>query len=269
MKPMLATIAPADLLALKYPISAEIKYDGVRTIAVVNLGKCRLYSRNGKNLENFEEIKQQMEKMPDAVYDGEVISPDGFQKLMTRTHAMQGNNVEIKLEYKIFDKLTLDEWVQGISRRPYNVRCKDLGEKVILKNPVDLEVYYNYVLKSGYEGLILKQLESPYESGLNKYWFKLKPKDTLDMTILSVDEGMGKNTGRLGAIQAHCEHNGETIYAYVGTGFTDAQREAMFKDRASLVGKVIEVEYQEVTKSDRNRSRSLRFPVFKCLRADK
>lgn len=266
---MLASIAPADLLALKYPISAEIKYDGVRTIAVVNLGKCRLYSRNGKLLENFDEVKQQIEQMEDAVYDGEVISLDGFQKLMTRTHAEPGKNVDVKIEYKIFDKLTIDEWVQGISRRPYSTRCKDLGEKVIIKNPVDLEVYYNYVLKSGYEGLILKQLDSPYESGTNKYWLKLKPKDTLDMTILSVDEGMGKNTGRLGAIQAHCEHHNETIYAYVGTGFTDAQRESLFKDRANLVGKVIEVEYQEVTKADRNRSRSLRFPVFKCLRIDK
>lgn len=271
MKPMLAQRAPADFLALKYPIAAEVKHDGVRCIAVVNLGKCRLYSRNGKNLENFEEIRQYAEKLGDGVYDGEIVSPEGFQKLMTRTNADKGKNIEVKVEYKVFDKLTLQEWIAGKSYRDYTTRCIDakIGERVVLKNPVDLEIYYNYVLKSGYEGLILKSLDGTYESGKSDCWFKLKPKDTIDMEILAFEQGTGKYEGMLGALQCQGEYSDFKVQSYVGTGFTDEQRKYIWDNKDKLKTTKVEIEFQEVTKPDKYGFRSLRFPSFKCLRNDK
>ncbi len=269
MKPMLSQYAPADFLALKYPIAAEIKYDGVRCIALVNLGKVRLYSRNGKYLENFEEVKTKLSEMPEGVYDGEVISPDGFQALMKRTHAKQGTNTDIKIEYKIFDKLTVDEWVTGGSKVEYLTRCKNVGERVIIKNPVDLEVYYNYVLKSGHEGLILKQIDSPYENGSNRYWYKLKPKDTIDMRIVAFEEGMGKYSHTIGAISCVTELKDKIIHTYVGTGFSDEDRAYIDANKKELLGKYVEIEFLEFNKPDKYGTISLRSPVFKCFRLDK
>lgn len=266
---MLSQIAPADFLALKYPLAAEIKYDGVRCIALVNLGKVRLYSRNGKYLENFEEVREKLAEMPEGVYDGEIISPDGFQALMKRTHAKQGTNTDVKIEYKIFDKLTVDEWVTGGTQREYQHRCKDVGERVIIKNPVHLDVYYNYVLKSGHEGLILKEINSPYENGSSRYWYKLKPKDTIDMKILAYENGLGKHEGTVGAISCIADVGKAVVHAYVGTGFTDEDRAYIDAHRKELLGKFVEVEFQEMTKPDRYGSMSLIFPVFKCLRLDK
>lgn len=269
MIPMLSSPAPADLMALRYPIAAELKYDGVRCIASVSGKKCSLYSRNGKKLLNFEEIERECAKWSSGVYDGEVICPEGFQKLMTRTHADTGTNIDVKIEYKVFDKLTIDEWLVGGSNRTYTQRCIDgkIGERTVIKNPVDLDIYYNYVLKAGFEGLILKLLDSKYYSGDKSSWYKLKPKDTADLQIIGVDEGDGRCKGMVGALQCRGEIEGFTVHAYVGTGFTDEQREKLFK--MDLKGKVVEVEYQELTKKDRYGARSLRFPVFKCLREDK
>lgn len=270
MKPMLSAIAPADFLAIKYPVAVELKLDGVRTIAVVKDKKCALYSRNGKYLLNFEDVRLDMATKPEGVYDGEVICLDGFQTLLKRLQSDPGNNTDVKIEYKIFDFLTLDEWNTGISTRDYMSRCKDLGERVIIKNPVDLEVYYNYALKTGHEGLILKQLDSPYESGSSKYWLKLKPKDTIDLRIIGFDEGVGRLEGSLGAICGLGEDSkGTAIHAYVGTGFSDPERAAMWAKRDSLLGMYMEVEFQEMTKPDKFGGRSLRSPVFKCIRADK
>lgn len=267
---MLAVNAPVDYLALKFPLAAEIKHDGVRCIAAVNLGNVRLYSRNGKYFDNFAEIVEQMKSMKDGVYDGEIVA-DNFQLLMTRVHADKGKNVKVKVEYKIFDRLTIDEWVQGHSRRTYKERCidADIGERTIIKNSTELEYYFNYVLKQGKEGLILKSLDGLYVSGKSNYWMKLKNKDTMDMTIDFCEEGTGKYIGMLGAFHCSTVYKGSPVEAAVGTGFTDDQRKAYWNIREKLKGTVAEVEYQELTKHDDNGIRSLRSPTFKCLRTDK
>lgn len=269
MRPMLSQIAPADFLAISYPIAAEIKYDGIRTIAAVVSGKCTLYSRSGKTLTNFQEINTICSKMPEGIYDGEVISPNGFDALMTRAHAESGKNTEVPIEYKIFDKLTIEEWNKSHSLRKYVDRVKGLNNMLIAKNPSQLKLYYDEAIKAGNEGLILKKLDSPYESGSKAYWYKLKPKDTMDLTILAIEMGLGKNKDILGAFVCQGIHENVKVYTSVGTGFTDEQRAEFYTNREKLIGTTIEVEYQEVTKFDNYGNRSLRFPVFKCLRLDK
>lgn len=269
MKPMLCGLAPADFLALKYPLAAEIKYDGIRCVAVVSRGKCTLYSRTARILAHFGELKPEVISKGEGVYDGEIISPQGFEALLSKYNS-DGPRSDIKVQYKIFDKLTLEEWNRGLSKRPYSLRCKDIGEKVIIKNPASLEVYYNHVIGAGHEGLILKQLDSPYVSGDKRYWFKLKPKETIDLQMTAFDLGMGKYEGTLGAIFCTGIHEGKPLSAYVGTGFSDEDRKSIWHDRAKLANKFIEIEYQEITKpTGRHGECSLRFPVFKRLRLDK
>lgn len=272
MRPMLCKTAPADFLSLKYPLAAEIKYDGVRCLASVKKGKITLYSRNGKPLLNFEEIKATIPYKEDVIFDGEVISPKGFQALMTRTHAEQGKNTDILIEYKIFDKILPQEWINGYSTRTYEERCikAAIGERVIIKNPTDLRTYFDAVIKAGHEGLIVKALNSTYEPGKSSQWLKIKPYDTMDLTIVDCIEGLGKYAGMLGCFV--CEgklEDGSKVFTDVGSGFTDEQRQKFWEDRIKLVGITVEIEYQEITQQDRYGDKSLRFPIFKCLRLDK
>lgn len=267
---MLAKPAPLDYLALPYPIAAEIKWDGVRCVCIVFNGKATLYSRNGKLFNNFDEIAQSMRGKPEGVYDGEIISPDGFQALMTRTNATRGTNTEVKLEYKIFDSLTINESMNGESKRTYQSRCVNasIGERTIVKNHVELELYYNFMVKAGHEGLILKELTGMYNVDKST-WYKLKPKDTIDMTILGFDEGTGDNEGSLGAIQCQGNAQGFNVFSYVGVGFTKEQRKDIWTRKKELNKATVEIEFQELTKPDKYGHCSLRSPSFKCLRMDK
>lgn len=265
-KPMLACPAPVDLAKIKYPVAVEVKWDGVRCIAINIEGKVALYSRNMKVFGNFEELRGFLEgeMEPNTVWDGEIVSSD-FQKLMTRVHAEEGKNDDVEIEYKIFDILTLQEWKRGRSDRAYvNRRVIDV-DYALADNEDELRTYYQEALANGYEGVIIKNLLSPYISGKSNYWLKLKPTDTADLFIMGFEEGKGKYKGKLGALL--CEYG--KVKAKVGTGFTDAQRERMWESKDRLLGKMIEVEFQSVTKPNKAGKISLRFPTFKCLRLDK
>ena len=261
--PMLAVSAPVDLSKLKYPVAVEVKYDGVRCVAVKENGKVTLYSRNGKVFSNFQELEEfcTKEMDNDTVWDGEIISED-FQQLMHRTHADEGKNTDIPVEFVIFDALFLWEWKAGKSERPYRERKQDY---VLAESENHLRNYYQEALKKGFEGIMIKNLDSPYLCAKSNLWLKLKPSDTADMMITAFIEGKGKYAGKLGAIL--CQHG--NVKAKVGSGFTDAQRERIWADRNKLMGRVVEVEYQSITKPSRTGIRSLRFPTFICLRLDK
>lgn len=261
--PMLAVSAPIDLGKIKYPVAVEPKLDGVRCIAVKRDGVVTLYSRNMKKFNNFVELEQfcTQEMLDNTVWDGEIISDD-FQKLMHRVHAHTGVNDDVPIEYAVFDALHIAEWDAGRSDRPYRTRKDDY---VVANNESDLQTYYQELLKQGFEGAIIKNLDSPYISGKSNFWLKLKPSDTADLFIVGMIEGTGKHKGRLGALV--CEYG--KIKAKVGTGFTDAQRERMWESKDRLLGKMVEVEFLGLTKPNKHGNISLRHPSFKCLRLDK
>lgn len=260
---MLAVPAPIDWDKIKFPVAVEHKLDGVRCIAVKENGVVDLFSRNMKLFSNFVELAEYLTKeMPDnTVWDGEIISDD-FQKLMTRVHALEGKNDDVSVEYRVFDTLTIPEWNAGRSDRPYRERN---DEHFIANNEDDLRFFYQEALAQGFEGVMVKNLESPYISGKSNYWLKLKPVDSADLYIMGFVEGKGKHKGKLGALL--CEYG--KVEAKVGTGFTDAQRVRMWESQWKLLGKMVEVEFQSVTKPNKKGKVSLRFPTFKCLRLDK
>lgn len=269
MRPMLPMRAPASLMGITYPVAAEIKHKGLRCICVHHEGKVGLYMRNGKIFKNFEEVQLAMKKMPEGVYDGEIVCDD-FDKLMKRAFAERGEFKDILVEYKIFDRLTAHEWVEGKSTRTYDIRCikQNIGERVIIKNPAELEVYYNYVLKKGHEGLVLKTLDSIYESGKNSHWFKMKPNDTLDLSIVSIDEGTGQFKGMMGGMWVKSDIKDQNVNAYVMEGFTVEQRKEFYLNKDKYIGKIVEIDFVEMSKMDKMGNRYLRYSTFKFLRED-
>ena len=96
----------------------EVKLDGVRVITIVYpSGQVDQYSRNGKELVNFEHVKKQIAKhaiffkVP-MVLDGEIMSAN-FQDLMRQVHRksnVKANDAVLNL----FDILPLSEFQEGI-----------------------------------------------------------------------------------------------------------------------------------------------------------
>jgi len=267
----------------------EVKLDGVRVITIVYPdGRVDQFSRNGKELVNFPHIKEELALNANTftepmVLDGEVMS-NSFQDLMKQVHRKE--NVESKdAVLWLFDALPLTAFEAGIfetsqknrsawlhswyntklNKSMSHVRCLDQAT-------VDLDteqgqhlfkMYNKSAVENGYEGIMIKDLDAPYECKRSHAWLKLKPYIEVSLTVVATEEGTGKNAGRMGALVCEGQDEGRQIRVNVGSGFSDQQREDFWNCRAD--GHVVEVRADAITQNQ-DGSYSLRFPRFKSFR---
>ena len=90
---------------------------------------------------------------------------------------------------------------------------------------------------------------------------KWKPTITVDLDVVGMEEGTGKNLGRLGALVCEGVDNGRSIRVNVGSGLSDLDRDQYWMARDSILGRVVEVQADAVTQNQ-DGSYSLRFPRF-------
>ena len=81
------------------------------------------------------------------------------------------------------------------------------------------------------------------------------------MEVKDVEEGTGKNAGRLGAVVCEGIDDGRAIRVNVGSGFTDDHRDSIWNSRTSVLGQIVEVRADAVTQNQ-DGTYSLRFPRF-------
>lgn len=273
----------------------EPKLDGVRCITIVDYDArtVTMYSRNGKVLENFSHITDALTANIDSfersfVLDGEIISTS-FQELMKQVHRkdnVKANDAVLML----FDIVPLSEFQTGKSVMGQRRRSKLLSTMkgifdrvgnigVIPQTEVDLDGYVGELqfkefnqkaIDEGYEGIMIKDVDAKYECKRSVSWLKMKPFIEVSLAIVDIEEGTGKNEGRLGALICEGEDDGKTIRVNVGSGFTDDQRSEFWADKDNLAGQVIEIRADAATKSqDSEAVYSLRFPRFLRFRGFK
>jgi len=268
----------------------EVKLDGVRVITIVYpSGHVDMYSRNGKELVNFPHVKEQFAKhavfLPEpVVFDGEIMS-SSFQDLMTQVHRKSdvlANDAVLNL----FDILTLAEFKTGASKVTQRERSNALKiwyspirdhmpNITVLENAlVDLDTPEGAqefsainasAIAGGYEGIMIKDPEAGYECKRSVAWLKQKPYIEVTLEVKNVEEGTGKNVGRLGALVCEGQDDGKSITVNVGSGLTDDMRNDIWRDSASVIGQLVEVRADAVTQNQ-DGTYSLRFPRFKGFR---
>ena len=264
----------------------EPKLDGVRVLTVVNMESRTvvMYSRNGKVLENFTHISEGLLANIDDfersfVLDGEIVSTS-FQALMKQVHRksdVKANDAVLML----FDILPLSEFLDGKStlgqRRRSNFlkNFKGILDKVgnigiVPQKEVDLDSYIGELefkefnkeaIDNGYEGIMIKDIDAKYVCKRNVAWLKQKPFIEVSLEVKDVEEGTGKNEGRLGALVCSGVDDGKAITVNVGSGFTDDDRTEFWGDRTSLPGQIVEVRADAITQNQ-DGTYSLRFPRF-------
>jgi DNA ligase-1 len=268
----------------------EVKLDGVRVITIVYpSGNVDQYSRNGKELVNFEHIKRQFAKhakllKEPMVFDGEVMS-SSFQDLMRQVH--RKSDVEASdAVLHLFDILTLNDFQAGASSVPQVDRSNSLrawytpiadhmpNVTILGHEFVDLDTKSGRILfqtinqraiEGGYEGIMIKEPTTGYECKRSTAWLKQKPYIEVSLTVIGVEEGTGRNAGKLGAIIVEGEDDGKLIRTNVGSGLTDADRVTYWDNADSIIGNIVEVRADAVTQNQ-DGSYSLRFPRFKGFR---
>ena len=92
----------------------------------------------------------------------------------------------------------------------------------------------------------------------------------VSLTVKDVEEGTGRNVGKLGALICEGEDDGKFIKTNVGSGLSDTDREVYWKYMNKVVGQVVEVRADAITQNqDAKDEWSLRFPRFLRFRGFK
>ncbi|TKS53127.1 DNA ligase [Luteimonas yindakuii] len=86
-----------------------------------------------------------------------------------------------------------------------------------------LDAHFRTVVAAGGEGLMLHHRDSRYRSGRSELLLKYKPHDDAEARVVAHLPGQGRHAGRLGALLVELP---DGRYLRLGSGFTDAQRDA-------------------------------------------
>jgi DNA ligase-1 len=128
--------------------------------------------------------------------------------------------------------------------------------------------YCNDKVNEGFEGVMVKEMKAPYVCKRSTDWMKYKPVHDYDLVVVALEEGTGKNEGRLGALVCEGTDDGKFIHVNVGSGFTDSQRDEFWANQSLVIGQTAVVMADAICKNQ-DGSHSLRFPRFKTWRDDK
>jgi bifunctional non-homologous end joining protein LigD len=227
MKPRLVETPPAGGAWIY-----ELKFDGVRALAIKIEKKVSLLSRNENELAGrFPEIVEAVKTLPvgECVIDGEVVALDeegrsSFQLLQARE--MEGKKSPIY--FYVFDLLQLDG--KSLVSLPLEPRkqlleqiCSHAGDPVRFSGEIggDAIPLLQEVKRRGLEGIIGKQRGSVYEPGRRSgAWIKLKCVTEQEFVIGGYTPPAGSRK-YFGAILVGYYKDNRLLFAgKVGTGFT-------------------------------------------------
>ena len=136
------------------------------------------------------------------------------------------------------------------------------------------------ILESPYDEYIAKHIENGnfqnaeqvVQYALNeKFQFDHWDSHTISLVeegLKDVEEGTGRNVGKLGAFVCEGLDDGRNIKVNVGSGFTDSDRDSFWNDRSTLIGNIVEVRADAITQNQ-DGTYSLRFPRFLRFRGFK
>ena len=140
---------------------------------------------------------------------------------------------------------------------------------VDLDTELGMEKFKSFNKKSiidGYEGIMIKDPKSYYECKRSTTWLKSKPFIEISLEVKDYEEGTGRNKGKLGAVIAEGKDEEKNFKTNVGSGFTDLQRKEFWQEKENLIGQIIEIRADSISKSQDGSYWSLRFPRFKSFR---
>jgi bifunctional non-homologous end joining protein LigD len=280
----------------------ERKLDGVRCLAFRKGSRIELLSRNRANKnttypELLEPLRHQ--RVGDFVVDGEVVAFQGrgtsfsrLQQRMGATTLERARHSGVPVFYYVFDLLYLNGYdTTGLALRD---RKSLLERAFTFRDPLRFsrhwdthgERYYARACRAGWEGLIAKRADSPYQHKRSSDWLKFKCANQQEFVIGGFTSPRGSRVG-FGALLVGYYDDSQLRYAgKVGTGYDTAtlrrlgarlsrlkQSRASFADHARIQERdatwVKPLLVAEVAFTEWTRDGKLRHPRFLGLRSDK
>ncbi|KZB87613.1 ATP-dependent DNA ligase [Amycolatopsis regifaucium] len=214
IRPMLASPAESLDEAITEHAEALVEYkmDGARIQVHRDGDEVHVYTRTLREITgSVAELVELVRSLPcsSVVLDGETLAltddgrPRPFQETMSRFGSTREEQVKaLLLRPYFFDCLHLDgvDLLDApLSERNAALR-KVAGEHVIPGEvaPASAEEVLEAAMAAGHEGVMVKDLASPYAAGRRgRAWLKVKPVHTIDLVVLAAEWGHGRRTGTL------------------------------------------------------------------------
>ena len=266
----------------------QTKMDGLRANLVFDDdGKTEFKARSGKTITDLGAITGPASgKFKGVILDGEILfTVKGSNGVMRRAasnglgnKAIRGTISEEEASRMVFVCWDITPYRKS-STLGYEKRFEAAGKVISELNlsSVDIvssqtvrteeeimSIYANIISKAG-EGIVVKDPEGMWVPARTYAALKMKEENEIEMRVKEVSRGTGKFSNTLGSL--YCELDDRTISVNV-SGFTDAQRHEIWKNREEVIDKVITVRYNVVTKNSAGEL-SLDFPRIVTFREDK
>ena len=275
----------------------EVKFDGYRTMALIENGSVKLLTRSGLDwTHKYQALADRLKglNVDQAMLDGEIVAlndagASNFSKLKDELGAERSEN----LQYYVFDLVQLDG--KDLTRLPLlerKAQLKGLLEAQDFENRINYSEHFAenadflpHVCGLEMEGIISKRVDSIYSGKRSKTWLKVKCHKRQEFVIVGFTESDHAGRGFRSLLLGYYEDGALQFAGKVGTGFDNELLLSIRKklDALKVVPKpfkklppdvgpgiwvepklVCEVEFTEWTPENR-----LRHPSFQGLREDK
>lgn len=262
------------------------KLDGNRCIAAHNesIDDWEFYSRSGKPMR----VHFNMHGLPTQyVYDGEVMTREQYlhpsqENFNGASGVINSHSRDKDLVYIIFD-IVDPELTYSVRRAFLNGVYTGRSNEVIILPVLGLAETWEEltelalclraeVTSRGGEGVMINVGDAKYQQKRTDVLLKYKDVFSMDMRVIGLTEGTGKNEGLVGALECVAEGDSKKYQCSVGSGLTDWMRINWANDSKGIIGKIVEVEYFSISQDANARGTnvySLRFPRLKRVRTDK
>lgn len=270
IKPLLSCEVPID--SIRFPVYVSTKYDGIRALVIDSV----VYSRSLKPIRN-KHVQQLFGKPEYNGFDGELVVGDIYAKdvFQKTTSGVMSEDGEPDVTFYVFDVLTNNT-------APYKERLYELNDRLVLEQYPNivatgqryvqttedlLKLLHKERIKGG-EGLICRNPNGKYKYGRStpkeQLSVKLKFFENGEFEVIGFEERMHNNneatTNELGYTErSSCKENlipmntlGSLVLKYgdtefrCGTGFSDEQRQEIWNNKESYLGKLASIRYMSV-----------------------
>jgi bifunctional non-homologous end joining protein LigD len=225
----------------------EPKWDGVRTLAICDVDKTLLMSRNKNDVTStypeFEKLHDRLVCV-DAIVDGEIVAMSkgrpSFERLQSRINLQNERDIQrmmkqIPTTFIAFDLLYLDG--RSLLKVPIEERKEMLDELIVVNENVQVSTYisgqgkalYDAAFEQKLEGIVAKKLGTGYRTGKRgRDWLKVKTVHDAELVIGGWSRGEGSRSSSFGALLVGAfDEEGLRFVGSVGTGFSDKMIEML------------------------------------------
>lgn len=268
-----------------FPGFIQLKCDGTYREAYVHNGIVEFKTRSGESYKNpvLEEI---LKTLPDGYYLGEFTLGRADNPDANRAEGngnINSDNPDFNnIHYTIWDMLTEEEYTLKDSKRGYDERFDTLTKTLETLNSSLVHVVpslrVNNIkdalnvtsewMNKGLEGGVLKSSKMKFKNGTSKEQLKIKLKVDVEVRCTGFIEGT-KGTKYEGKNKVITFENDEGTIKGQCSGMTDSMVDEVTKNPEKYIGKVLSVQFNDLTKAEGHEFYALSHPRFAEWRDDK